>query len=204
VLSDFDILRIAETEDVSLIRKAYRSLVKQIHPDVSNESDLIRNHLLFIQINKAYRRLLGSYGNRDTRAAASGSGGAKAAAAVVRHKDPGYAFYKTAMTQFMKIHPSQWSVETEQTLAKPGPAQLKELERIKNKVRNLARLFPKAYYYFSIVVNEYPDSIWAQDAREKMTLIEERTGRYRKIIESFTEHAREVPRVNRMFFRQRE
>jgi outer membrane protein assembly factor BamD (BamD/ComL family) len=64
----------------------------------------------------------------------------------------------------------------------------------------LVKLFPRAYYYFSIVVHEYPHSVWFQDAREKMTLIEERTTRYRKIIESFSEHAREIPRVNRMFF----
>jgi curved DNA-binding protein CbpA len=55
MLTDYDILRISETQDISVIRKAYRKLVKDIHPDVSNESDLIKNHLLFIQINRAYQ-----------------------------------------------------------------------------------------------------------------------------------------------------
>ena len=45
--------------------------------------------------------------------------------------------------------------------------------------------FPKAYYYFSIVVHEYPESDWAFDAREKLGLIEARIGMYRKILESF-------------------
>ena len=75
----------------------------------------------------------------------------------------------------------------------------KELVKIQNKVRNLVKLFPKAYYYFSIVIHEYPDSVWFHDSKEKMSLIEERTVRYKKIIESFTEHAKEVPRVNSMF-----
>ena len=124
-------------------------------------------------------------------------------AAVVKHKDPAYVFYKTAMTHYMKIHPSQWSIETKQILEKPNPLKEKELEKIKEKVKNLVKLFPKAYYNFSIVVHEYPDSVWYQDSKEKMTLIEERTIRYRKIIESFTEHAKEIPRVNKMFFRTR-
>jgi outer membrane protein assembly factor BamD (BamD/ComL family) len=50
----------------------------------------------------------------------------------------------------------------------------------------LVGLFPRAYYYFSIVVHEYPKSEWYDDAREKMELIETRIGMYKKIIESFT------------------
>ena len=108
MLTDYDILCILETKDISTIRKAYRKIVKEIHP-------------------------------------------------------------------------SPWTVETKRTLNKSSPLKEEELERIKDKVRNLVRLFPRAYYYFSIVVNEYPNSVWCQDSREKMQIIEE------------------VPRVNRMF-----
>ena len=201
MLTDYDILHISETRDISEIRKAYRKIVKEIHPDVSNESDLLKNHLLCIQINRAYERLIGQVGNQDTLVDKSPSGVSSDNDAVVKHKDPAYVFYKTAMTQFMKIHPSQWSVESRQILEKPSPLKEEELERIKDKVRNLVKLFPKAYYYFSIVVHEYPNSVWFQDSKDKMALIEERTVRYKKIIESFTEHAKEVPRVNKMFFR---
>jgi hypothetical protein len=201
VLTDCEILRIPETRDISKIRRAYRKLVKEIHPDVAGEEDLFRNHLLFIRINRAYERLAGSRGLRPAPAGRSGSTGPAENAALVRHKDPAYAFYRAAMTQFMKIHPSQWSVESKRILEKPGPPPEEELERLKEKVRNLALLFPRAYYYFSIVAHEYPDSVWAHDSREKMALIEDRTRLYGKIIESFTEHAREIPRVNKMFFR---
>ena len=203
MLTDYDILRIDETRDISVIRKAYRKIVKEIHPDVSNESDLLKNHLLFIQINGAYQRLTAQSANQDTRSDETPEGGSNEDDSVVHHKDPAYVFYKTAMIHFMKIHPSQWSMETRQILEKPGPSQQEELERIKAKVRNLVKLFPKAYYYFSIVVHEYSDSVWFEDSREKMALIEERTVRYKKIIESFTEHAKETPRVNKMFFRSR-
>lgn len=201
MLTDYDILRISETQDISVIRKAYRKIAKGIHPDVSNESDLIKNHLLFIQVNRAYQRLIGKLGNQDTLVDDISSSTSSDNDAVVQHKDPAYVFYKTAMTHFMKIHPSQWSVESKQILEKPNPLREEELEKIKEKVRNLVKLFPKAYYYFSIVVHEYPNSVWFQDSKEKMALIEERTVRYKKIIESFTEHAKKIPRVNKMFFR---
>ncbi len=203
MLTDYDILHISETQDISVIRKTYRKIVKEIHPDVSNEADLIKNHLLFIQINRAYQRLIGQLRNQDTLVDETSSSSSYDNDAVVQHKDPAYVFYKTAMTHFMKIHPSQWSVETKQILEKPSPLKEEELEKIKDKVRNLVKLFPKAYYYFSIVVHEYSNSVWYQDSKEKMALIEERTVRYKKIIESFTEHAKEMPRVNKMFFRPR-
>ena len=201
MLTDYDILRIAETHDISVIRKAYRKISKEIHPDVSSESDLLKNHLLFIQINRAYQRLVGQLGNQDTLVDDISRSTSSDNDAVVQHKDPAYVFYKTAMTHFMKIHPSQWSVENKQILEKSKPLREEELEKIKEKVRNLVKLFPKAYYYFSIVVHEYPNSVWFQDSKEKMALIEERTVRYKKIIESFTEHERKIPRVNKMFFR---
>ena len=204
MLTDYDILHISETKDISAIRRAYRKIVKEIHPDVSSESDLIKNHLLFIQINRAYQRLIGQLKNQDALVDETSRSSSYDNDAVVRHKDPAYVFYKTAMTYFMKIHPSQWSVETRKILENLSPLKEEELEKIKDKVRNLVKLFPKAYYYFSIVVHEYPNSVWFQDAKEKMALIEERTIRYKKIIESFTEHAKEIPRVNKMFFRARQ
>jgi len=203
LLTDYEILGLPETASLAAVRRAYRKRVKEIHPDVTTEADLLKNHLLFIRINKAYERLLVVHGKSDSFAPPADSTveTAKGGAGLEAYKDPAYAFYKAGMTQFMKIHPSQWSVETRRVLDKPGPPRMEELERIQEKVRNLVRLFPKAYYYFSLVVHEYPHSVWAHDAREKMTRIEEQTLRYRKIIESFTEHAREVPRVNRMFRR---
>ncbi len=84
-------------------------------------------------------------------------------------------------------------------MEKPGLKDIEELEKIKTKVKELVKLFPRAYYYFSIVAHEYPDSVWFADAIDKMTIIEERTIMYKKIIESFTEHAKSVPKINKMF-----
>ena len=184
MLSDFKLLGIPETSDIAVIKNAYRRRVKEIHPDTAGQTDPLKNHLLFIQINHAYKRLLNQTktdrGNKVRVAGTSTTNNA-----ITAHKDPAYVFYKTGMKYFMRIHPSQWNLETQGRLNTPIPGQEQDQEKIRAKVRELTRSFPKAYYYFSMVAHEYPDSSWAADSQAKMTLIEERTLRYKKIIESF-------------------
>jgi outer membrane protein assembly factor BamD (BamD/ComL family) len=91
------------------------------------------------------------------------------------------------MKYFMMIHPSQWNVDTQRMLnTKIAGDGEEDQQIIKRKILDLVGLFPKAYYYFGIVVHEYPESAWAYDSQEKMGKIEERIGMYRRIIESFT------------------
>ena len=201
MLTDYDILHIPETYDISVIKNAYRKIVKEIHPDVCRGS--FQKHLLFIQVNKAYQRLMEKIKGREINNIRDSHFVSSPGAGIIKYKDPAYAFYKAGMNNFMKIHPSQWNIETTAIMNRPGEKDMEALENVKNKVRNLVKLFPRAYYYFSIVVHEYPDSVWYQDSLEKINLIEERTVLYRKIIESFTEHAKKVPRVNKMFPRSR-
>jgi hypothetical protein len=201
LLTDYQILRIQENADVSTIKSAYRKIVKEIHPDVTHGS--FEKHLLFIQINQAYQRLMHRHKADAAPAAIKLKTGISKETGIIQHKDPAYVFYKAGMKEYMKIHPSQWNAELPNITENPGPEDFRKLEEIKEKVRNLVKGFPKAYYYFSIVVHEYPGSVWYQDALEKMTLIEERTIRYKKIIESFTGHAKSVPLVNKMFFNKK-
>jgi hypothetical protein len=230
MLNDYQILHIHENADIPTIKSAYRKLVKEIHPDVTRGSfekhllfirinqayeRLIKNKKAKAGASvKAARSSKADRPSQEARAQAAetapseqadgqtqqASPGAAGLSGIIKHKEPAYAFYKTGMNCFMKIHPSQWSIEVKKVMDTPGPKNMQELEKIKDKVKNLVKLFPKAYYYFSIVVHEYPDSVWYRDAKNKMALIEERTVRYQKIIESFTEHAKPVPRVNKMFF----
>jgi hypothetical protein len=175
-LSDYDLLGIAETQDTSTIKSAYRKIIKEVHPDVATGGDSFTNHLRFIQVTKAYERLM-----------------------VSLSKDPAYAYYKTAMNYFRKIHPSYWRIDVSRALTKPSPIREEELAAIQNRTRALLGLLPRAYYYFSIVVHEYPESVWTEDARDKMHQIEDRTALYERIVISFTEHAKIFPRATRMF-----
>jgi hypothetical protein len=185
MVSDFRILGVEEDADLSAVKRAFRKRAKELHPDLSTPQDAMKRHDLFIEVCRAYRRLLDRDQPRQSTApkgrAAPGDGGG-----LVPHDDQAYVFYRQGMKSFMSIHPSQWNLDAGRMLNTRIAEQDEEQEEIKKKVMELVRLFPRAYYYFSIVVHDFPDSDWAFDAAEKMGKIEERMGRYRKIIESFT------------------
>jgi curved DNA-binding protein CbpA len=191
MIGDFAILGIEETDEVAAIKKAFRKRAKELHPDLSGEDDPLRRHASFVALCEAYARLLGrdhpapAAPSRKGAGAAPG-GGIPEGRAPAPYSDPAYAFYRPGMRHFMKIHPSQWNLDTRSMLNTKIAGKGEDQEIIKRKVMDLVALFPKAYYYFSLVVHEYPESEWAFDSREKMGKIEERIGRYRRIIESFS------------------
>ena len=203
-MTDAQILGIAEGSSLHDVKKAFRKKVKEIHPDTTDIEDALKNHLLFIEINNAYRRLMGKKvfvaDNKHKQSVVKAEKNiGNSPNEIIIYKDPAYVFYKTAMTYYMKIHPSQWN--TKKTRQLNNPKTEEEIEEYKEKVRVLANQFPRAYYYFSIVVNEYPDSSWYKDAKEKMMIIEERTKIYKKIIESFSEFMKILPRSNRGLYK---
>jgi outer membrane protein assembly factor BamD (BamD/ComL family) len=96
------------------------------------------------------------------------------------------------------VHPSVWDEGGYIIMLARSPHDLEALKQTSDKVRRLIRAFPRAYYYLSIVKNEYPESLYAADAAEKLAMIERQTERYRHIIESFITHAVPAPRVKRL------
>jgi hypothetical protein len=184
MISDFQILGIEETEDKALIKSAFRRRAKELHPDAAAPGELLERHDLFVEVCKAYRRLMGSPGERaqPERSRSRPAG----ATELSLHADQAYAFYRAGMRHFMKIHPSQWNIDTSRKLNTRIAGKDEDQAIIRDRILELVKLFPKAYYYFSIVVHEYPGSGWASDAAEKMQQIEKRIGMYRHIIESFS------------------
>jgi hypothetical protein len=183
MISDFRILGIDETDDVATIKSAFRKRARELHPDLARGEDALAKHELFARLCEAYRRLLarspGESGQPPARSAPGAEG-------LVPHADPAYAFYKAGMRIFMKIHPSQWNLDTQRMLNTKIAGNEEDQEIIRRKVLGLVEQFPRAYYYFGLVVHEYPESGWAFDAREKMGKIEERIRMYKRIIESFS------------------
>jgi len=184
MVTDFQLLGIVPTEDTALIKSAYRKRMKELHPDSSGKGDSFDRHALLVQVNQAYKRLMGK--EKKIRRSTRNHPHPAEAGELVPHADPAYVFYKAGLGFFMKIHPSQWDFEKSGMLNIRISDDDAEQQVMLHKIRDLVKLFPKAYYYLNIVVNEYPESIWVRDARDKMTLIEERTRRYQKIMDSFS------------------
>jgi hypothetical protein len=215
--TDFQILGIEPTDDPQLIKQAYRRLVKEIHPDIAKSG--FDSHLRFIAVQQAYQRLSRggkppSPGTKPSPSAPPRAAPAQAPAPVrnpaasrpvaggqtpglATVKDQAYALYRAGVKELMKVHPSVWNDHSRQILVARDAKDLQVLKETELKVRKLIRAFPRAYYYFSIVANDFPDSVWAADANEKLAIIEHQTVRYRSIIESFMTHAFVAPRVNR-------
>jgi DnaJ-class molecular chaperone with C-terminal Zn finger domain len=203
MVSDYHILGINETDDLPTIKAAYRRRVKELHPDLSSPEDALKNHYLFISICQAYERIVsGLRATREIKIEGTAIKGAKANISV--YSDQAYAFYKQGMKAFMAIHPSAWNIDNGSMLnTQIAGDDTKEQDEIKRRILELVKLFPKAYYYFSIVIHEYPESEWAFDAKDKMDKIEDRVKRYKKIIESFTawnkDKQEEVERYNETY-----
>ncbi len=206
MISDCRILGIPETENLALIKAAFRRRAKELHPDTAAEDGSLSNHYLFVELCAAYDRLLARFAgpSREKHEAAAPSPASRPGAvgplgspprgtpplgsssALTCHADPAYVYYRSGVKILSRIHPSQWNIDTSRMLNIKIVDDDKEQELIKKKVMDLVSLFPKAYYYFGLVVHEYPDSIWRGDSEDKLRLIEERIWRYRNIIESFT------------------
>lgn len=198
MISDYQILGIEQTDDISLVKKAYRLRAKQLHPDTADDGTMIGNHFLFVEVCKAYQRLTASVAQcggaknaPDSRGLARGNpdkpapNGAGRLHEVVAHSDPAYAYYKKGMDIFRRIHPSEWK-ESEKSVIQTEIGDTEEgQKKARARVVELVSMLPKAYFLFSTVVNEYPLSVWASDSGEKMRIIEERMILYKKIIGSF-------------------
>jgi hypothetical protein len=188
MISDFELLGIKETSDFSEIKKAYHQKSKSLHPDTTNNIENIQNHYHFVEVCKAYERLckrikLNIETNKiNKNEVETNSIGSKS---IISHKDPAYVYYKTAIKYFEQIHPSKWKTSARNAIITKIPGDEKIQLEVQKKVIELVSYFPKAYYYFSIVVHEYPDSVWFSDSKDKLGLIEERMKRYKTIIESF-------------------
>lgn len=194
MISDYEILGISQTADISLIKKAYHKRVKDLHPDTASDEDAVKNHFLFVEVCKAYKRLSQKYKNTVSQQQKESieeniSGSVKGRlqnTSLVQHKDPAYVLYKKGMDLYSRIHPSQWKTGDKGVIATEIGDDEESQKKSKQLVMDLVRLFPKAYYYFSLVVNDYPESPWYSDSADKMNLIEKRMNTYKKIIESFS------------------
>ena len=186
-MGDFRILGIDETRDIDEIKRAFRSRAKALHPDLAPPGKGLGLHLEFVELRAAYGRLMAStqpkpLQGRPARLAAAHVG-------LGRHRahqtDPAYSCYRTGMGFFMRIHPSEWNIAPD-VLNTRIAGHEEEQELIRRRLADLIELFPRAYYFFGLVVEMFPDSTWAWDSGEKLRRIDDLVRRYARILESFS------------------
>jgi len=166
-MSDLEVLGLTEDYTYSDLKKAFRIKSKKLHPDINDNS--LESHIAMIKLNQAYSNLLQLL--------------EKPKEIEQKQKEDPYSIYRRGISVFQRIHPSKWKVTRKKGLFNPGAIETKSEtpKIIKSMINDMA----KAYHDFSIVVNQYPNSDWASDARTKMNVIEKMTVRYMKILCSY-------------------
>ncbi len=114
MISDFHILGVEEDADLASIKSACRKRAKELHPDLAGPEDALARHDLFMEVCKAYGRLMdGKKGPGRPRAKVEKAphGGGE----VRLHPDQTYVFYKQGMKFHMAVHPSHWNLDASRT-----------------------------------------------------------------------------------------
>lgn len=169
----YEILGITKTTSIEDIKKAYRTKVKELHPDIGRNRDQSEAHEKMIEIVHAYETVLRGSGDTTTF---DDSIPARAS------RDREYEYYKKGIGIFRNVHPSKWKRVTLKTLFEYSDEWEEGTAEI---VAALVGNLNEAKYYFSVVVRDYPTGRWSSDSEEKIRQIDKMMIRYQKIIQSY-------------------
>ncbi len=160
------------------VKKRYRELVKQNHPDLFPEDRRREQNLILMEINEAYLSIIGSndtFENRDPETVES-TGSLPA-----RHKDPAYVYYKSAVDHLnMGNYIFNWSRYA--TTKYSYHFDVRKSSLLKT-AREALEHYRTAYSSFMKVCTGYPGSVWAGDSSDRLDQIEKLNERYTEIIE---------------------
>ena len=183
-------LEIAPHASLDEVKAAYHVAAKRYHPDLFPDSERDRRQLKMMKINEAYMCIVADRMPREMAAVqtAGPDSAAAVSAAEIRNalaypKDPAYTHYKLGFVFYTRGCTQLYSKDP-----KIVRRQLAELKTYNYYVLDLALQallsFERAYNYFLVVVEQYPDSIWVTDARNKLRRIQRFNTIYQRICEN--------------------
>jgi len=158
--------RFSDTE----LRDAYRVKAKESHPDIARDKAVAHSHM--IEINRAYDLLRR---DRTDRRPNRGNSGAA---------NGDYELYRSGIDVLRRIHPSEWLRVSKDGLF--DPAAIERLAEDRDAFQAAIQRTGEAYRIFSELIRDYPDSMWAPDARDKLRTLDTMIIRYKKMMENYT------------------
>ncbi len=185
----YSILGVGPDSSPEEVRRAYHTLAKENHPDLFPEEERPVQHLRMMKINEAYIGLASAReqfreqgADVDTAPVPPGESdepsfrvGSPTDQANVYYRQ-GFDYYMTGQRVFHK----RFSIQE--------PDRIRNILNYRKGILNLAvtalQNFSRSYSCFLQVVNEFPDSMWADDAREKLGTLEKFNQVYQKICEN--------------------
>jgi curved DNA-binding protein CbpA len=175
----YEILGIKPTSSIEEVKKAYHALVRKNHPDLFPDERKKLQELKMVQINEAYARIV--HGKQDDHVEEEFEEvaihvKARSAFDVGFHKDIEYAYYKQGFNNYSKALHGITGLER-----RASPRN--DWYYIRRFSGSLGYL-RKADVYFSRILDDYPNSIWAYDAFIKVKRIEYFSRLYQKILKN--------------------
>jgi len=139
--------------------KQLKNLIKKYHPDLHNDSycESKYNEITVKLVNKLNE--LKSKENKE-----------------IKTKEQDYAYYKTGVKYYKNIHPNYFYKRNSDTTF-----ETKSCEELVSILNRIYLSFNLSEYYFNLVVSEYPQSSYTEDAKEKINLLKKLHKSYENI-----------------------
>jgi len=140
--------------------KQLKSLIKKYHPDLHNDSycESVYNDITVKLVNKL-NELKTSENNQ------------------ISAKEQDYKYYKLGVKYYKNIHPNSFYKRNQDTTFETKP-----YDELVSVLNNIYLSFNLSEHYFNLVINEYPKSPYAEDAKDKIKLLQKLHKSYENII----------------------
>lgn len=130
--------------------KQLKKLIKKYHPDLCGSED---SELLYNEITKKLTNILNKIKTND-------------ADEIIVINEQDYTYYKLGIKYYKNIHPNQFYKRNPDRTS-----QTKTYNELVSALNNIFLSFNAAEYYFNKLITDYPGSAWAEDAKNKITLL---------------------------------
>jgi len=140
--------------------KQLKKLIKKYHPDLCND------HYLESTYSEITKKLVNKLNQIKTKEAEQ-----------FNVKEQDYIYYKIGIKCYKNIHPNYFYKRNPDTTFETKPYD--ELVSILNKIY---LSFNLSEYHFNIVINQYPQSPYLKDAKEKIKLLKKLYKSYENMI----------------------
>jgi len=141
--------------------KQLKRLIKKYHPDLNNNSYL----------ESAYNEITKKLVNKLNEIKTSNNG-----IDLNNTNEQDYIYYKSGVKYYKNIHPNKFYIRNADSTFKTKPYD--ELVSVLNKIY---LSFNTAEYYFNKIINEYSQSPYYEDAKEKIKLLKKLYKSYENI-----------------------
>jgi hypothetical protein len=207
---NYRILGVPADADLDELKAAYHRAAKQTHPDLAPAARKRRAELKMMRINEAYMAILaermrpGAAHRVEPRSATAEPGAARpqgpapgapdprpprTGKELARPRDPGYTYYKLGFDFYRRGYTELYSKDPR--IIRKQLAELKTYDHyLLSLTISALKHFERSYGYFSLVLEQAPESIWVADARAKLRKLEKFNRIYQRICENLSRSLR--------------